>query len=165
MTRLLSNLHIGTPLGSGFFGEVFTGRDDVHGMVAVKVIKQDAGESPLDWHGRRTGLLKEGQRLAQATHSNIAKVHHIVESEVGDSICLVMELCSGGSLQPAFEKGPMSLATVRKIATEVTLGLHALHSRGMIHRDIKPSNILIDANKAAKLGDFGLVVRHTWIDG
>jgi serine/threonine-protein kinase len=51
----------------------------------------------------------------------------------------------------------MKLSAVRKVATEVTFGLQALHQRSMLHRDIKPANILLDRNGVAQLGDFGLV--------
>jgi eukaryotic-like serine/threonine-protein kinase len=65
-----------------------------------------------------------------------------------------MEYCRGGSLQEVFEKGPMNVATARKVATEVTFGLQALHARRMLHRDIKPGNILLDGGGVVKLGDF-----------
>jgi serine/threonine-protein kinase len=51
----------------------------------------------------------------------------------------------------------MALANVRRYATHVTMGLAALHARGMLHRDIKPANILLNKNDIAQLGDFGLV--------
>ncbi|CEP00192.1 hypothetical protein PBRA_007926 [Plasmodiophora brassicae] len=40
--------------------------------------------------------------------------------------------------------------------TQITLGLHAIHSRSFMHRDIKPSNVFLDIHGNAKLGDFGL---------
>ena len=85
------------------------------------------------------------------------RVHYLVEEENGEAVHLVMEYCSGGSLQAAFDKGPMRLADVLRVITDVTLGLQALHGRGMLHRDIKPGNLLLGERDVGKLGDFGLV--------
>lgn len=155
MTRLQSNLQLGSLIDAGQFGKVFHAKDDVHGNVAVKVIQQRPGESAADWKTRKDGLLMEGQRLKQATHVNVVQVFQVLESANNDAVHLVMEYCKGGSLQTKFEKGPLPLWSVRKAATEVALGLSALHARNMLHRDIKPGNILL--NGRAKLGDFGLV--------
>jgi serine/threonine-protein kinase len=51
----------------------------------------------------------------------------------------------------------MTLAQVRKVGTEVLMGLGAIHARGMIHRDIKPANILLNRRSEAQISDFGLV--------
>ncbi|HEY1092234.1 MAG TPA: serine/threonine-protein kinase [Burkholderiaceae bacterium] len=144
-------------LGAGAFGEVYEGRDGVHGCVAVKVMSRRPTETAADWDDRKAGLLAEAQRLSAAEHRNVVRVHSLSETTCGDSIHLCMAYCPGGSLQSAYEQGPMSLDAVRKIATDVTLGLDALHARGMLHRDIKPGNILLDAQGVALLGDFGLV--------
>lgn len=155
--NLLSKLQVGGKVGGGHFGDVHEAQDAVHGKVAVKIFTQRAGETPFQWQARKDALLKEGQHLKQATHRNVVQVLHLVESDVGDSIHLVMEFCEGGSLQSAFDSGPMKLGDVLKIATDISFGLQALHARGMLHRDIKPGNILSDGKKCWKLGDFGLV--------
>lgn len=152
-----SNLKLGAQIGFGFFGDVHAGQDDAHGVVAVKVLRQRSGESPADWQARKAGLLKEAQHLSQAEHANVVRVHGLLESETDDAVLLVMEHCAGGSFQPVFDAGPMVLSEVRRVATDVCLGLGALHARGMLHRDIKPGNILLTADNIAKLGDFGLV--------
>ncbi|MBB4391763.1 serine/threonine-protein kinase [Bradyrhizobium sp. ERR14] len=154
---LVSNLQIGPEIGSGYFGKVHSGSDDVHGQVAVKIFTKQPTESDADWQGRRAGLLGEGQRLSRAEHANVVKVHGLLESATSDAIHLVMDFCSGGCLQTKFEQGPLALGEVRKYATQVTMGLAALHARGMIHRDIKPGNILLNKHDVAQLGDFGLV--------
>ncbi len=144
-------------LGNGHFGEVFLGQDGVHGKVAVKVLARKPSHSDVEWQAYKASFLAEAQSLSKATHRNVVQVFHIEELPGGDSIRFCMALCPGGSLQSAFEVGPMTLAAVRKVGTEVLMGLNALHARQMLHRDIKPGNILIDAQGVAQIGDFGLV--------
>jgi eukaryotic-like serine/threonine-protein kinase len=154
---LISNLQIGPKIGNGHFGEVHSGTDDVHRTVAVKIFRKLAAESDDHWQARKASLLGEGQKLSRAEHAHVVKVHGLLESDTSDAIHLVMSLCPGGSLQQHFEAGPMQLASVRRYATHITMGLAALHARGMLHRDIKPANILLNKHDAAHLGDFGLV--------
>lgn len=157
MNNHVANLVIGPRIGSGHFGDVHSAVDQVHGDVAVKIIAQGQTESNREWNATKAEFLREAQHLAAAEHPNIVPVYHLGESPDGKSIRYCMKLCPGGSLQAGYEAGPMSLPDVRKFGTETLLGLGALHDRGMIHRDIKPGNILIDAQGAARLGDFGLV--------
>jgi serine/threonine protein kinase len=157
MTDLIAKLKKIHQLGKGFFGEVFLCTDDVHGDVAAKIFRRNHPnpETDTEWRDRKAGLLREGQRLKDADHDNVVRVHYLVERDDGDEIYLVMHLCDGGSLQKSFENGPMPLADVRRICTQAVHGLRAVHDRGMIHRDVKPSNLLVDKD-VVKLGDFGL---------
>jgi len=157
MATVVPALAVGAKLGNGFFGEVFLGEDNVHGRVAVKVLARKPGQADNDWINCKTSFLAEAQNLSKAQHRNVVQVHHIQELPDGNSIRFCMAYCPGGSLQSTFDHGPMPLLRVRDVATEVSLGLGALHARGMLHRDIKPGNILIDAAGVAQLGDFGLV--------
>jgi serine/threonine-protein kinase len=157
MTGLQSRLVIGEKIGNGHFGDVHEGLDPIHGVVAVKILRQRPFESDSDWAVRREGLLNEGERLKKGAHDHVVAVHHLLEARDQDAIHLVMDFCSGGSLQKPYERNPLPTATVHKIATEVALGLGALHAREMLHRDLKPGNILIDARGSVKIGDFGLV--------
>lgn len=150
-------LTIGKKLGNGHFGEVYLAQDGVHGQVAVKVLSKVNYSSDAEWLSYKQGFLAEAQHLSRARHRNVVRVHYIAECASTDTIRLCMDFCPGGSLQSSYENGPMTLPSVRKAATEVALGLQALHARGMLHRDIKPGNILLDAQGVAQLGDFGLV--------
>jgi eukaryotic-like serine/threonine-protein kinase len=157
MAGVVPELQLGKKLGNGHFGVVYLGQDSVHGRVAVKVLARQPGHSDTEWQAYKAGFLAEAQNLSKATHRNVVQVYHIEESPDGNSIRFCMAFCPGGSLQRAFEAGPMILPVVRKAATEVLMGLNALHARRMLHRDIKPANVLIDAEGVAQMGDFGLV--------
>lgn len=157
MASVIPELKIGAKLGNGHFGEVFLGEDSVHGTVAVKILARKPEHSDDQWQAFKVGFLAEAQKLSKARHRNVVPVYHINEHVDGNSIHFCMALCPGGSLQKVFEAGPMPLLELRKVATEVSLGLDALHARQMLHRDIKPGNILLDVYGVAQLGDFGLV--------
>lgn len=73
-------------------------------------------------------------------------------------ICVVMELCMGGTLHKMIQdhfgavqnRGPM-------IFEQIGAGVHYLHNRGLAHRDLKPENILVDSNFNVKLCDYGFL--------
>lgn len=154
---VIPELKIGKKLGNGHFGEVYLARDSVHGQVAVKILSRATCTDDAQWQAYKHGFLAEAQHLSRARHQNVVRVHYIDEHAATDTIRLCMDYCPGGALHAAYEKAPMDIASVRKAATEATLGLQALHARGMLHRDIKPGNILLDRQNMAQLSDFGLV--------
>lgn len=151
----IPSIKLGKQIGKGGFGKVYKAKDPVHGTVAAKIFRRRRREGNVKWRRRSKQLLNEGRRLKDSEHDNVVKVFDVKEKN--NEIWLVMEFCKGGSLQNYYEKGPMCFSMLRDVFTEVALGLHAIHNRGMIHRDIKPANILIDENNHAKIGDFGLV--------
>ena len=153
----VSGLTLGSKLGNGCFGEVYLGQDPAHGRVAVKVLQREAYHDDVEWLKFKSRYIAEARNLSKATHRNVVQIFHVVETPDGNNINICMAFCPGGSLQGAFEKGPMPVAKLRKVATEVLMGLEAMHTRGMIHRDIKPANLLIDAAGVAQISDFGLV--------
>ncbi|MBV5256968.1 serine/threonine protein kinase [Synechococcus moorigangaii CMS01] len=157
MSDYNSRLVIGEPLGNGCFGQVHKARDPAHGEVAAKVFTRSVLLADEEWAEFKTGHLGEAQHLSRAEHRNVVKVHYVAEGSDGDSVVICMAYCPGGSLQSHFERGPLPLRDVKRIATQVLHGLGALHQRGMLHRDIKPANILLDRHNVAQLGDFGLV--------
>jgi serine/threonine protein kinase len=53
-------------------------------------------------------------------------------------------------------EGKLSMERSIKILKQVCLALAYAHERNVIHRDVKPQNVLVAANDAVKLIDFGI---------
>lgn len=157
MAEFVSGLVLGAKLGNGAFGEVYRGEDPAHGEVAVKILRRELYHDDTTWPTYKAAYLDEAKNLARATHRNVVQVYHVVEAADGDSVNICMAFCPGGSLEARYEVGPFTLGEVRKVGTEVLLGLGAMHARGMLHRDIKPANILLNARGEAQISDFGFV--------
>ncbi len=59
-------------------------------------------------------------------------------------------------MQGSEENQTLSEDYLRKIIRDVLLGLHELHSKGIVHLDIKPENILEGKTGNFKLADLGM---------
>ena len=62
-----------------------------------------------------------------------------------------MELIEGKPLA-----GPLPVEKAVEYAGQIADALQAAHDRGIVHRDLKPGNIMLRADGAVKLLDFGL---------
>lgn len=154
------NLKPVSRLGAGQFGIVYLAEDQLHGKVAVKLIKRRSTELDQQWQERKAELLFEGTRLKAAEHPNVVRVFDVRQTDDGNAVLLVMEYCSGGSCEQLYRAGPLPISKVQDLLMDTALGLKTVHARGMLHRDIKPANIMITAAGRAKLGDFGLVTEE-----
>lgn len=72
---------------------------------------------------------------------------------------IVMECMDGPPLPVLLEAGPLPPARAVAWMAQLLEGLAYAHTQGVVHRDIKPSNLLIGADGALKIADFGLASR------
>jgi serine/threonine-protein kinase len=100
-------------------------------------------------------LLREARAARTVEHRHLVGL--LDAGEADGQHYLALELVPGRSVAERIDaEGPLALDDVVRLAADVGAGLDALHHSGIVHRDVKPSNVLLDADGAARLTDFGL---------
>jgi eukaryotic-like serine/threonine-protein kinase len=140
-------------IGRGGMGIVYRARDRrLKRSVAIKLLPPELGFR----REVRQRFLREAETAAQLSHANIVPIYSV--DEVENLVFFAMAYIDGDNLATRLAaRGPMSIAEVRRILTEVAEALAFAHARGVIHRDIKPDNILLDSVDGRSLvTDFGI---------
>ncbi len=147
---------VGDELGTGGMGTVFRARDErLDRDVAIKVLRADAFQS----EGARRRLMEEARAVSLLDDPNVCAIHAVEDTEDG-GLCLVMQLCTEGTLRERLKAGVLPLAHILALAPQVASGLAAAHRRGIVHRDLKPANVGLAHGGIVKLLDFGVALRH-----
>lgn len=139
-------------IGSGGMADVYKGKDHkLNWYVAIKVLKPEFRED--------TKFIKKFQTEAQSaaglTHPNVVNVYDVGNDD--GVYYIVMELIEGITLKEYIsKKGKLSIKEATSIAIQVSMGLEAAHSHGIVHRDVKPQNIIISTDGKVKVTDFGI---------
>jgi hypothetical protein len=139
-------------LGSGGMGEVYRAWDrQLERTVALKVIRPEAMTPAM-----RERFLAEARAAARLDHPNIIKVFDVGEwrppGQAEPVPYLTLECVEGGSLEG---KALAPADAARMVALLARAMAHG-HDRGVVHRDLKPANVLLTAERAPKITDFGL---------
>ena len=145
-------------LGRGGMGEVWAVYDErLRRRVALKLVSVEQ-RAP---DGSRR-LLEEAQMTASLAHPNIVPVYDAGQLHDG-SIYYTMQEVVGINLHQALvglhagvEAASVTPHRVIDALTCVARALGVAHARGLVHRDIKPGNIVIGANDAVYLVDWGI---------
>ena len=139
-------------LGEGGMAFVYKAEDhQLQRSVAIKTLKPNF----LNQESFVERFKREAQVAANINHPNIVQIFDWGIEKVP---YFVMEYVEGNSLtQILSKKKQLSFSDVVYIGSQVSSGLHAAHSNGLVHRDIKPGNILITPEGKVKVTDFGIV--------
>lgn len=146
----------GKELGEGTYAVVFEGRlrTDPTQLVAIKKIKVQKEYSD----GIAPDAVREIRCLQELRHANIIRLHGVYSTR-DQNLHLVLEHLPRGDLEMLIR----DTAAVRYGAADIKAWMGMLcravafcHDRAVLHRDIKPNNLLVAADGALKLADFGL---------
>ena len=131
MQKVGSNYVVHELLGSGATGEVWRGADGDSRPVAVKLLRPE-------FSNRRDVVrrfIQERELLTKIEHPHVVRVHDLVYDR--SMLAIVMDLIGGGDLAALlFREGPLSQDRTRSIATDVALGLAAIHAAVIVLLDL-----------------------------
>jgi serine/threonine-protein kinase len=140
-------------IGQGGMGSVWLARRSdgrFEGKVAVKLLNL-----ALMGRGGEERFRREGRVLARLTHASIARILDAGVTQSGQPY-LVLEYVEGSAIDRYCEDRNLSIAQRLQLFLEVLTAVGHAHANLIVHRDIKPSNILVSADGAVKLLDFGI---------
>lgn len=136
-------------LGDGSFGEVYK-VEDLNGMVwALKLLRLWDIPSNI----RKSLVDRFEMEFNTGQISCPYLVHSSAFGFVNGNPYILMEFCPGGDLASKIGK---CKEDIPRYASEILMGLDALHKNGKVHRDLKPENVLIKQDGKAALTDFGI---------
>jgi serine/threonine protein kinase len=134
-------------LGRGGMATVWRASDlQLERSVAIKVISDALAADPAFV----TRFEREARLAAALSHPNLVKLFDF--SVDAERPLLVMEYVPGGTLRDAREQPLDPLVVARGLLD----ALAHIHAAGILHRDVKPANVLVGADGAPRLTDFGI---------
>jgi TolB-like protein/Tfp pilus assembly protein PilF len=149
--QTLGHYRVLEQIGAGGMGLVFRAHDErLDREVALKVLPPGT----LTDENARKRFRKEALTLSKLNHPNIATVFDFDTQDGVDF--LVMELIPGVTLDEKLAAGALPEKEVIRLGMQLTEGLAAAHSEGVIHRDLKPGNLRLTPDGRLKILDFGL---------
>ncbi|HLB38352.1 MAG TPA: serine/threonine-protein kinase, partial [Gemmatimonadales bacterium] len=148
-------------LGKGGMGEVYRADDLKLGQpVALKFLP----EALQDDAERLERFYHEVRIAREVSHPAVCRVHDI--GEIEGRPFLSMEYVDGENLSSLLRRiGRLPRDKALDIARQVSAGLAAAHSKGVLHRDLKPDNVMLDGRGKARLTDFGLAAAVASVRG
>src|SRR5829696_2117490 len=149
--QMLGSYRIISQIGQGGMATVYKAyQASMDRNVAVKVLPGQLAESPEF----ATRFQQEARIIARLEHPHILPVFDYGEDN--GITYFVMRYLDAGSLKDKMALGPLTLAEIDRVFTQLADALGYAHARGIVHRDLKPANALIDSDSNLFLTDFGI---------
>lgn len=143
-------------LGRGAMSVVYQARCPQHGLTALKLLRAELLAGP-EREATLIRFRREAEVGMRLVHPNIVRVFG--HGETDGAPYLAMELAPGRELRDHLADGdgdPLPLPAAVSVLRQVLAALAHAHRLGVVHRDVKPANIVLSADGAPKLADFGI---------
>jgi Protein kinase domain len=138
-------------LGRGGMGVVYRAKQlRLKRTVALKMILAGEHASPES----SVRFLAEAETVARLQHPNIVQIFQI--GEHNGRPYFELELVEGGSLADRLDGTPRAPKDAAKLIETIARAINEAHHLQIVHRDLKPANVLLTAEGAPKITDFGL---------
>ena len=151
--QVMGRYRLLSPLGSGGMGEVWLAEradGEYRQNVALKLLKRG-----MDTAAILRRFLQERSILARLSHPNIVRLLDGGMSDDGRPFYAMEHVDGMTVVQYAAARTLGVRARVALVVAIADAVSHA-HAQLVVHRDLKPSNILVDAEGAPHLLDFGI---------
>jgi serine/threonine-protein kinase len=147
----VSHYWVTEKLGEGGMGVVYKAEDlTLRRAVALKFLAPQSLNDP----DAKERFLREARAAAGLDHPNVCTVYEA--GEHGGQAFLAMALIKGQTVKSKIAERPLPLDDALSIAIQAGEGLRAAHGAGIVHRDINSANLMVSADGAVKVMDFGL---------
>jgi hypothetical protein len=138
---------------------------NVEKAINVRLNRIDAVKTLVNGDGADVARFRAGAReQARLRHDHILPVYLVGETDEG-SPCFAMEFADGGSLARKIVGKPQPPSDAARLVQTLAEAIAYAHREGVVHRDLKPANVVLTADGAPKITDFGLVRRLDAVDG
>jgi eukaryotic-like serine/threonine-protein kinase len=138
-------------LGGGGMATVWGGRDlRLDRPIAIKELSGEGLRQPMALER----FDREARAVGRLSHPNVVSVYDVGTQD--GLPFLVLELVEGPTVATLLANGPLPVADVLAMGSQVCDGLAAAHAAGIIHRDIKPANLIVTPSGVVKICDFGV---------
>ncbi|NXR81557.1 ULK4 kinase, partial [Pycnonotus jocosus] len=102
---------------------------------------------------KRAGIANWVRLTRGLTHKNIMTFYEWYETS--NNLWLVVELCTGGSLESVIAQDQcLPEDVVREFGVELVTGLYHIHKHGIIYCELKPGKILLEGSGTLKFSSF-----------
>lgn len=137
-------------IGSSVYGAVYEGTDlSLDRRVAIRKLRAEMRAED------RERVLAPARKAAQLNHPGIVSMYAVLDEP--DALYLVCEYAGGKTLRDLLaSRGPLPAEEAVPLFRKAAAALDYAHARGVVHGALKASNVMVSAEGAPKLLDFGL---------